>query len=95
MTKTTASEPKIASIRQGFLPGFTLYAGRIEHKGKSFPLNGVHAEVSSAGGAFGGSRFLTISGPGFSWSQRSDAFFEGRARKFAATVNAQATAAAQ
>jgi hypothetical protein len=50
----------------------------------------VRAEVHPAATGMRGTRFLTIIGPGFAWTQRSDVLHEGRCRKFAAKINATA-----
>jgi len=86
------TDTKIATIKQGLMRRITLYPDRIERGRKSYPLAGVCADVSASGGSLTGTRFLTISGPEFSWTQRSDALFEGKCRKFAARVNAQVAA---
>jgi hypothetical protein len=52
------------------------------------PLMGVHAEVHPAANGMRGTRFLTIIGPGFAWTQRSDVLHERRCRTFAAKINA-------
>jgi hypothetical protein len=54
------------------------------------PLTGVRAEVHPAASGMRGTRFLTIIGPEFSWTQRSDVLHEHRCRKFAAKINATA-----
>jgi hypothetical protein len=40
-----------------------------------------------------GTRFLTIIGPGFAWTQRSDVLHERRCRTFAAKINTTAATA--
>jgi hypothetical protein len=40
-----------------------------------------------------GTRFLTIIGPGFAWTQRSDVLHERWCRTFAAKINATAATA--
>jgi hypothetical protein len=81
----------VASWRQSpFTRRFVLYQDTIARGHDVQPLTGVHAEVHPAGSGMRGTRFLTIIGPGFAWTQRSDVLHEGRCRKFAAKINATA-----
>jgi hypothetical protein len=89
----TTDTQRIARLRQGLMRPITLYPDRIERGHTSYPLTGVHADVSAAGGGLTGSRFITITGPGFAWTQRTDTLFEGACRRFAAKVNAAAALA--
>ena len=90
MTASTAGAP-VASWRQGpFTRRFMLYQNTIARGHDVQPLTGVRAEVHPAGSGMRGTRFLTIIGPGFAWTQRSDVLHQGRCRKFAAKVNATA-----
>jgi hypothetical protein len=89
MTATT--DPAVASLRQGpFNRKFVLYQDRIARGHEMHPLTGVRAEVSAAASGMRGTRFLTIIGPTFAWTQRSDVLNEGRCCRFAAKVNAAA-----
>jgi hypothetical protein len=90
---TQTQTQRIARLRQGLMRPITLYPNRIERGHKTYPLTGVHAEVTAAGGMTG-TRFITITGPGFAWTQRTDTLFESMCRRFAAKVNAAAAAAA-
>jgi hypothetical protein len=93
MTASMASAP-VASWRQGpFTRRLVLYRDTIARGHEVQPLMGVHAEVHLAGSGMRGTRFLTIIGPGFAWTQRSDVLHEGRCRKFAAKINATAATA--
>jgi hypothetical protein len=93
MTASVA-DATVASWRQSpFTRRFVLYQDTIARGHEVQPLMGVHAEVHPAGSGMRGTRFLTIIGPGFAWTQRSDVLHEGRCRKFAAEINATATTA--
>lgn len=86
---TATPDPPVASLRQSpFNRKFVLYPDRIAHGHEMQPLTGVRAEVSAAASGMRGTRFLTIIGPTFAWTQRSDVLNEGRCRRFAAKVNA-------
>jgi hypothetical protein len=90
MTASMASAP-VASWRQGPLTRrLVLYQDTIARGHEVQPLTGVRAEVHPAASGVRGTRFLTIIGPGFAWTQRSDVLHEGRCRKFAAKINAAA-----
>ena len=67
-----------------------LYQDTIARGHEAQPLAGVRAAVHPAGSGMRGTRFLTIIGPGFAWTQRSDVLHEVRCRKFAAKINAAA-----
>jgi hypothetical protein len=91
---TATAYPPVASLRQSPVNRkFVLYPDRIVHGHEMQPLTGVRAEVSAAASGMKGMRFLTIIGPTFSWTQRSDVLNEGRCRRFAAKVNATAATA--
>ena len=93
MTASMAGAP-VASWRQGpFTRRFMLYQDTIARGHEVQPLMGVRAEVHPAGSGMRGMRFLTIIGPGFAWTQRSDVLHQGRCRKFAAKINATAATA--
>jgi hypothetical protein len=88
MTARLASAP-VASWRQSpFTRRLVLYQDTIARGHEVQPLTGVRAEVHPASSGMRGTRFLTIIGPGFAWTQRSDVLHEGRCRKFAAKINA-------
>ena len=87
MTASMAGAP-VASWRQGPLTRrFMLYQDTIARGHEVQPLMGVRAEVHPAGSGMRGMRFLTIIGPGFAWTQRSDVLHQGRCRKFAAKIS--------
>ena len=91
---TATACPPVASLRPSPVNRkFVLYPDRIVHGHEMQPLTGVRAEVSAAASGMRGTRFLTIIGPRFSWTQRSDVLNEGRCRRFAARVNAAAATA--
>jgi hypothetical protein len=91
---TATADLPVASLRQGpFNRKFVLFPDRIARGHEVQPLTCVHAEVSAAARGMIGMRFLTIIGPGFAWTQRSDVLNEGRCRRFAAKVNATAVRA--
>lgn len=93
MTATRAGAP-VASWRQGpFTRRFVLCQGTIARGREVQPLMGVHAEVHPAASGIRGIRFLTVIGPGFAWTQRSDVLHERRCRNFAAKINATAATA--
>ncbi len=88
--RASTTSPPVAILRQGFKAKITLYPDRIVKGGESHPLVGVSADVIS----WSAGTFLTVGGPEFMWVQRTDGVFEGKARKFAAMVNATVTVAA-
>ena len=93
MTASTAAAP-VASWRQSpFTRRLVLYQDTIARGHEVQPLTRVRAEVHPAASGMRGTRFLTIIGPGFAWTQRSDVLHEGRCRKFAARINATAATA--
>ena len=93
MTASTASAP-VASWRQGpFTRRLVLCQDTIARGHDVQPLTGVHAEVHPAASGMRGTRFLTIIGPGFAWTQRSDVLHERRCREFAAKINTAAATA--
>ena len=93
MTATMASAP-VASWRQGpFTRRLVLYQDTIVRGHEVQPLTCVNAEVHPAASGMRGARFLTIIGPGFSWTQRSDVLHERRCREFAAKINTTAATA--
>jgi hypothetical protein len=67
-----------------------LYQDTIARGHEVPPLAGVRAEVHPSSSGMKETRFLTIIGPGFAWTQCSDVLHEGRCRKFAAKINATA-----
>jgi len=88
---TATADPRVASLRQSPVNRkFVLYPDRIVCGHEVQPLTGVRAEVSAAASGMRGIRVLTIIGPGFAWTQRSDVLNQGRCRRFAAKVNATA-----
>ena len=90
MTASMVGAP-VASWRQSpFTRRFVLYQDTIARGHEVQPLRGVRAEVHPAASGMRGTRFLTIIGPGFAWTQRSDVLNEGRCRKFAAKINTAA-----
>lgn len=90
MTASMASGP-VASWRQSPLTRrLVLYQDMIARGREVQPLTGVRAEVHPAASGVRGTRFLTIIGPGFAWTQRSNVLHEGGCRKFAAKINAAA-----
>ena len=91
---TATADLPVASLRQSpFSRKFVLYPDRIARGHEVQPLTCVRAEVSAAASGMRGTRFLTIIGPGFAWTQRSDVLREGRCRRFVAKVNATAATA--
>jgi len=91
---TATADLPVASLRQSpFSRKFVLYPDRIARGHEVQPLTCVRAEVSAAASGMRGTRFLTIIGPGFAWTQRSDVLREGRCRRFVAKVNATAARA--
>ena len=93
MTASMVSAP-VASWRQGpFSRRLVLYQDTIARGHEVQPLTCVRAEVHPAASGMRGTRFLTIIGPGFAWTQRSDVLHERRCRKFAARINATAATA--
>jgi hypothetical protein len=93
MTASVASAP-VASWRQSpFTRRLVLYQDTIARGHEVQPLTCVRAEVHPAASGMRGIRFLTVIGPGFAWTQRSDVLHEGRCRKFAARINATAATA--
>ena len=91
---TATADLPVASLRQSpFSRKFVLYPDRIARGHEVQPLTCVRAEVSAAASGMRGTRFLTIIGPGFAWTQRSDVLREGRCRRFVAKVNATAAGA--
>ena len=93
MTATMAGAP-VASWRQSpFTRRFVLNQDTIARGREVQPLTGVRAEVHPAGSGMRGTRFLTIIGPGFAWTQRSDVLHERRCRRFAAKINTTAATA--
>jgi hypothetical protein len=81
----------VASWRQSPITRrLVLYQDTIARGHDVQPLTGVRAEVHPAASGMRGIRFLTIIGPGFSWTQRSDVLHEGGCRRFAAKINATA-----
>jgi hypothetical protein len=95
MTASTAGAA-VASWRQSpFTRRFVLCRDTIARGHEVQPLTGVHAEVHPAASGMRGTRFLTIIGPGFAWTQRSDVLHQDRCRKFVAKINATAATARQ
>jgi hypothetical protein len=90
MTATMATAPVAAWRQSPFTRRLVLYHDTIARGHEVQPLTGVRAEVHPAASGVRGTRFLTIIGPGFAWTQRSDVLHERRCRKFAAKINAAA-----
>ena len=90
MTASMAVAP-VASWRQSpFTRRLVLYEDTIVRGHEVQPLTGVRAEVHPTASGMRGRRFLTIIGPGFAWTQRSDVLHQGRCRKFATKLNTAA-----
>lgn len=88
---TATADLPVASLRQGpFSRKFVLYPDRIARGHEVQPLTCVRAEVSAAASGIKGKRVVTIIGPGFAWTQRSDVLRQGRCGRFVAQVNATA-----
>jgi len=84
---------EMVAMMFGYAGRFLLYQDTIARGHEVQPLTCVRAEVHPAASGMRGTRFLTIIGPGFAWTQRSDVLHQGRCREFAAKINATAAAA--